>query len=78
MILCWLLPANQDVAAMPFVVVGLGLLVSACIGAGRVVGGGLATLLIYSHRCDISGYLQTVAWGRGRLEGRGSTDALLR
>jgi ABC-2 type transport system permease protein len=51
----WFLLANVDVAAMLFLVAGLGLLVSAVTSAGRA-GGGVATLVVvFWYLCQTFG-----------------------
>jgi ABC-2 type transport system permease protein len=51
----WFLLANLDVAAILFLVVGLGLLVSACMSAGRAAGGVATLVVVLWYLCQTFG-----------------------
>ncbi len=51
----WFLLANIDVAAMLFLVVGLGLLVSALMSAGRAAGGVATLVVVLWYLCQTFG-----------------------
>lgn len=51
----WFLLANVDVAAMLFLVVGLGLLVSALMSAGRAAGGAATLVVVLWYLCQTFG-----------------------
>ncbi len=51
----WFLLANVDVAAMLFLVVGLGLLVSAVMSAGRAAGGVATLVVVFWYLCQTFG-----------------------
>lgn len=51
----WFLLANVDVAAMLFLVVGLGLLVSALMSAGRAAGGVATLVVVLWYLCQTFG-----------------------
>lgn len=51
----WFLLANVDVAAMLFLVVGMGLLVSAVMSAGRAAGGVATLVVVFWYLCQTFG-----------------------
>jgi ABC-2 type transport system permease protein len=51
----WFLLANVDVSAMLFLVVGLGLLVSAVMSAGRAAGGVATLVVVFWYLCQTFG-----------------------
>lgn len=51
----WFLLANLDVAVMLFVVVGMGMLVSAVMSAGRAGGGGAVLVVVFWYLCQTFG-----------------------
>ncbi|HEX8036269.1 MAG TPA: ABC transporter permease subunit [Ktedonobacterales bacterium] len=51
----WFLLANLDIAAMLFLVVGLGLLVSAIMSAGRAAGGVATLVVVLWYLCQTFG-----------------------
>lgn len=51
----WFLLANVDIAAMLFLVVGLGLLVSAIMSAGRAAGGVATLVVVLWYLCQTFG-----------------------
>lgn len=51
----WFLLANVDVAAMLFLVVGMGMLVSAVMSAGRAAGGVATLVVVFWYLCQTFG-----------------------
>jgi ABC-2 type transport system permease protein len=51
----WFLLANVDVAAILFLVVGMGLLVSAVMSAGRTAGGVATLVVVFWYLCQTFG-----------------------
>jgi ABC-2 type transport system permease protein len=51
----WFLLANVDVAAMLFLVVGMGLLISAIMSAGRAAGGVATMVVVFWYLCQTFG-----------------------
>jgi ABC-2 type transport system permease protein len=51
----WFLLANVDVAALLFLVVGMGLLVSAVMSAGRAAGGVATLVVVFWYLCQTFG-----------------------
>src|SRR5262249_31694384 len=51
----WFLLANVDVAAMLFLVAGMGLLVSAFMSAGRAAGGAAPLVAVFWYLCQTFG-----------------------
>jgi ABC-2 type transport system permease protein len=51
----WFLLANVDVAAILFLVVGMGLLVSAVMSAGRAAGGVATLVVVFWYLCQTFG-----------------------
>jgi ABC-2 type transport system permease protein len=51
----WFLLANVDVAALLFLVAGMGLLVSACLSAGRAAGGVATLVVVFWYLCQTFG-----------------------
>jgi ABC-2 type transport system permease protein len=51
----WFLLANVDVAALLFLVAGMGLLVSACMSAGRAAGGVATLVVVFWYLCQTFG-----------------------
>jgi ABC-2 type transport system permease protein len=51
----WFLLANLDIAALLFLVVGMGLLVSASLSAGRAAGGVATLVVVFWYLCQTFG-----------------------
>src|SRR5262249_39284435 len=51
----WFLLANLDIAALLFLVAGMGLLVSACMSAGRAAGGVATLVVVFWYLCQTFG-----------------------
>jgi ABC-2 type transport system permease protein len=51
----WFLLANVDVAALLFLIVGMGLLVSASLSAGRAAGGAATLVVVFWYLCQTFG-----------------------
>lgn len=51
----WFLLANVDIAALLFLVVGMGLLVSASLSAGRAAGGVATLVVVFWYLCQTFG-----------------------